>query len=381
MDKLSVLQLQNQKLAVQLEEKRRETRELEQRLEAQEEKERNYAQTLLCVDRLWHQLDQDVQHLCDTALVDLDKSGTTTTKPPAAATSTVAHAAPGPPQNPNLALLAAKDPYLAQLLAPALALAQQPGGKRDGDEEEDEAPGEAALSEVVGGVEEVLDECTEVEEKLRKRCAGSKRALARVLEAMRRLQAQALAAATTTSTPPPPTAAAAAPKHEPAAMEVTAAAAAPESVSVKPEQQEPTAAAAAPAEYGGAPGSGPMAVDGDDSSAPAPPQQQQQQEEVASAAAPGGGAGGSDGQQQQGGAAAAAAAVRLQALLDAATARHRTLTEQLSQVRARSRTPGSRGEGACMRTSCLACAPVWDGGRKAGVAQHACERNSRPPKP
>ncbi|GAX77702.1 hypothetical protein CEUSTIGMA_g5145.t1 [Chlamydomonas eustigma] len=61
--RIQVLTHQNQQLAVQLEEKRRDTRILEDKLSEYESKEIGYAQTLMCVNRVWERLLADIQHL------------------------------------------------------------------------------------------------------------------------------------------------------------------------------------------------------------------------------------------------------------------------------------------------------------------------------
>lgn len=61
MDKLAVLQRQHQNLAVQLEEKKRESRLLQDRVSVLEAREQEYAQTLLTVNRCWEQLQDDLQ--------------------------------------------------------------------------------------------------------------------------------------------------------------------------------------------------------------------------------------------------------------------------------------------------------------------------------
>lgn len=62
-----LLQFQNQKLSAQLEEKRRETKALQDKLDAFEQQQQEYSQTLLCVNRVWNQLSGDVKHLCTLA--------------------------------------------------------------------------------------------------------------------------------------------------------------------------------------------------------------------------------------------------------------------------------------------------------------------------
>lgn len=65
--RIQVLSHQNQRLAIQLEEKRQNTKLLEDRLAGLEAREQEYAQTLLCVNRLWQQLDSDVLHMLQLA--------------------------------------------------------------------------------------------------------------------------------------------------------------------------------------------------------------------------------------------------------------------------------------------------------------------------
>jgi hypothetical protein len=63
----SLLQFQNQKLSAQLEVQRKEITELESKVEELKKKEGDYADTLLCVNRLWNQLQSDIQLLCTRA--------------------------------------------------------------------------------------------------------------------------------------------------------------------------------------------------------------------------------------------------------------------------------------------------------------------------
>eukprot|EP00198_Chlamydomonas_reinhardtii_P003478 XP_001692814.1 predicted protein [Chlamydomonas reinhardtii] len=62
--KLQVLTHQNQRLAVQLEEKRKASKALEDKVSALEQKESEYQQTLLCTGRLWSQFTDSITHLC-----------------------------------------------------------------------------------------------------------------------------------------------------------------------------------------------------------------------------------------------------------------------------------------------------------------------------
>lgn len=63
----SLLQFQNQKLSAQLEVQRKEITELESKVEELKKKEGDYADTLLCVNRLWNQVQSDIQLLCTRA--------------------------------------------------------------------------------------------------------------------------------------------------------------------------------------------------------------------------------------------------------------------------------------------------------------------------
>ncbi len=62
--KIQVLSHQNQRLAVQLEEKRRASKALENKVAKFEQKQEEYEQTVLCINRIWEQFTDSLAHLC-----------------------------------------------------------------------------------------------------------------------------------------------------------------------------------------------------------------------------------------------------------------------------------------------------------------------------
>ncbi|EFJ46479.1 hypothetical protein VOLCADRAFT_92990 [Volvox carteri f. nagariensis] len=123
--KLRVLTHQNQQLAVQLEEKRKTSKALEDKVAAYEQKEQEYEQTLLCVNRIWSQFTVAISHLC---------------------TSLAGHADLRPPATPS---------------------------------------GAAAAKPLLDAQKRVDAELTDVELALQERARGCKDALAAVLDAVR----------------------------------------------------------------------------------------------------------------------------------------------------------------------------------------------------
>ncbi|MEW5314014.1 MAG: hypothetical protein WDW38_005542 [Sanguina aurantia] len=73
-----VLTHQNKRLAVQLESLRHNNRVLEDRVQQYDAKEEAYSQTLLCVNRLWTQLNSDIAHLVSVATGGRPRSGPST---------------------------------------------------------------------------------------------------------------------------------------------------------------------------------------------------------------------------------------------------------------------------------------------------------------
>ncbi|KAL6758238.1 hypothetical protein V8C86DRAFT_2601417 [Haematococcus lacustris] len=146
MDKLAVLQHQNQKLAVQLEEKRREHKLLQDRVAQLEGSAEEYAQTLLVVNRSWEQLNDDVQHLLKSA----------------------GGSQPDAPLNPVPGVPASADPFLRKLLAGASA---------------------AQLKEANDALKSLNSGKTDVEVALQRRADGTKAALASLLAQVHALRA------------------------------------------------------------------------------------------------------------------------------------------------------------------------------------------------
>ncbi|KAJ9512050.1 hypothetical protein QJQ45_004599 [Haematococcus lacustris] len=146
MDKLAVLQHQNQKLAVQLEEKRREHKLLQDRVAQLEGSAEEYAQTLLVVNRSWEQLNDDVQHLLKSA----------------------GGSQPDAPLSPVPGVPASADPFLRKLLAGASA---------------------AQLKEANDALKSLNSGKTDVEVALQRRADGTKAALASLLAQVHALRA------------------------------------------------------------------------------------------------------------------------------------------------------------------------------------------------
>ncbi len=147
MDKLAVLNKRNQQLGLQLEEQRRESNELKERLAAHEAREAEYSQTLLCVKRLWEQLNSDVQHMCNLAGQDPLQAA----RYPAAA-----EASAGP--------LDGDDPFLGALLAGA---------------------DEGVVARVQQAREELSEDTTAVEDALVAQSEATRRALSQLLGLIR----------------------------------------------------------------------------------------------------------------------------------------------------------------------------------------------------
>eukprot|EP00955_Chlamydomonas_euryale_P082862 363771-Chlamydomonas_euryale.AAC.10 len=140
--KIQVLSHQNTRLVVQLDEARRESKVLEEKVSVYESKETEYAQTLLCVNRLWDQLHADVKHLCIEALGQAPDD----------------YAAPDDK-------LKASDPFLTRLL--------------HGD------AGSPTAKSVAQGTKELHATLTDVEAALSRRSLAVKSVLSSVLDAVR----------------------------------------------------------------------------------------------------------------------------------------------------------------------------------------------------
>lgn len=149
--RLQVLTHQNQRLAVQLEEKRRETRQLESKVSDYESKESEYEATLLCVNRLWEQLQNDVRHLCTEACASVGAAETI---------------------KQELKQPAVADPFLARLLRGAST---------------------SASKAVVEGQRELEGMRTELEDTLVERASSTQEALGHVLDCIRQLHVQRMA--------------------------------------------------------------------------------------------------------------------------------------------------------------------------------------------
>ncbi|GLI67633.1 hypothetical protein VaNZ11_011881 [Volvox africanus] len=143
--KLKVLSHQNQQLAVQLEEKRKASKALEDKVAAYEQKEQEYEQTLLCVNRLWSQFTSAISHLCSSLAGHVDLR---------------------PPATPQGAV-AMRDPFLQRLVSDS-----------------------AQAKPFVDFQKRVDLELTDVEHALQERARGCKDALAAVLDAVRSIHAR-----------------------------------------------------------------------------------------------------------------------------------------------------------------------------------------------
>lgn len=154
-DKSSLLGFQNSKLQAQLEEKRREHRLLQDKLASFEGKEQEYARTLLCVNRLWTELSQDLQHLCTTAALPLvpDDSGDR-------------NGGVGPAATLPASIT---DPFLRCLLAGADA---------------------RSIKEVADACKQMERDQCDVEQRLTARANSTKEHLARLLQHVGRMQQQ-----------------------------------------------------------------------------------------------------------------------------------------------------------------------------------------------
>jgi hypothetical protein len=149
---LTAVQAQKDKLVLQLEEKRRENAELEERLAGLEESQADYAHTLLCVRRLWDQLDADVVALVTDAELLLDDGAG-----PAGAEGSLDSA--------RLATVKARDPFLGALLQAAAD--------------------PAAINAAAAATADISCELSDVEAALHERSRASQKALASLLHIMR----------------------------------------------------------------------------------------------------------------------------------------------------------------------------------------------------
>lgn len=148
--RVQVLQHQNQRLAVQLNEKTKATRVLEDKVSDYEAKEQEYAQTLLCVRRIWDQVNSEVQHL--------------------AASSGLPEESPereGSPSTPSAAALT--NPFLRRLLSRS----------EDADARKEVADGQRALQ----------SDASDVESTLQEQASATHAALAKLLSALHSLHA------------------------------------------------------------------------------------------------------------------------------------------------------------------------------------------------
>jgi E3 ubiquitin-protein ligase BRE1 len=188
---IQILQFQNQKLSEQLANLKQQISTLDGSVSKYEEEKKRYADTLLCVSRIWDQLNADVRDLCSRCTSDGSAAAAATAAgsaddpaaaaaiaEDAAATAAAAAAAEGDAatdadedQQPDWEDF---DPYLKRLLARAgdAAAAQQKTIKRN--------------------VQDYQQELSEVEQRLHVRARGSQAALTKLLAL---LQARNAAAA------------------------------------------------------------------------------------------------------------------------------------------------------------------------------------------
>lgn len=150
----SLLQFQNQKLSAQLEVQRKEINDLEKQVEALRKKEVDYADTLLCVNRFWNQLNTDILVLC----------GRLGVAPPLSNGQKVEEApqAEVKKEQKSKERPCVPDPFLQRLLD----------------------SGSAAADEARKLKKEISEEATDVEEQLAARCIATKAGLAVVLDTL-----------------------------------------------------------------------------------------------------------------------------------------------------------------------------------------------------
>jgi E3 ubiquitin-protein ligase BRE1 len=172
---IQILQFQNQKLSEQLANLKQQISTLDGSVTKYEEEKKRYADTLLCVSRIWDQLNADVRDLCSrcstgssTSVGAGDPAGTASEG--AAATVADDDAAAADEDQPDWEEF---DPYLKRLLARSgdAAAAQQKAVKRN--------------------VQDYQQELSEVEQRLHARSRASQAALTKLLELLQARNAAA----------------------------------------------------------------------------------------------------------------------------------------------------------------------------------------------
>jgi E3 ubiquitin-protein ligase BRE1 len=174
---IQILQFQNQKLSEQLANLKQQISTLDGSVSKYEEEKKRYADTLLCVSRIWDQLIADVRDLCSRCTTGSSAAAAAAAAAgdPAAAGSEAAAgdeaaAAADEEQQPDWEDF---DPYLKRLLARAgdAAAAQQKAVKRN--------------------VQDYQQELSDVEQRLHARARASQAALTKLLELLQARNAAA----------------------------------------------------------------------------------------------------------------------------------------------------------------------------------------------
>jgi hypothetical protein len=174
---IQILQFQNQKLSEQLANLKQQISTLDGSVSKYEEEKKRYADTLLCVSRIWDQLNADVRDLCSrcstgssTPAAADDPAGAGTEGAAAAASAADDAAAAADEEQPDWEDF---DPYLKRLLARSgdAAAAQQKAVKRN--------------------VQDYQQELSEVEQRLHARSRASQAALTKLLELLQARNAAA----------------------------------------------------------------------------------------------------------------------------------------------------------------------------------------------
>ncbi len=156
-DRVQVLTHQNSRLVSQLDALRRDNKVLEEKVSLFESKDTEYAQTLLCINRIWERMQNDLIHMSVTC------------------TSTTGRAAQESSSNNNHGSTStSSDPFLARLLH--------------------NCPASVSKS-VADGQKQIDADLTEVEEALLKRAEVTQQALANVLQSVKQLHDHSLALA------------------------------------------------------------------------------------------------------------------------------------------------------------------------------------------
>lgn len=156
---IQILKHQNTKLCEQLSSKKEQIQALEANVQKYEEEKKKFADTLLCVNRIWQQFNSDVQTLCVR-----NRGGAPDSAGPADAADPPAAAAAGDAEAEDDPLVwDSFDPFLARLLQ-----------------------GDAASSsrELKKHTQTYVNELSDVERALHARAAAGMEALGKLLDGM-----------------------------------------------------------------------------------------------------------------------------------------------------------------------------------------------------